>query len=384
MNYIKTIYEMTKKRIMNTPLTSAFLVIGLVLSMLTISVGVSFIAEHMKAQYDKENAQPPNGQQYDLMWSDVNEFNSIEDIFSGIRQHTGVIINGLMVHIDESQVNTYSSVSAEWFTQDEGWHYPLSEGRYYTKDEVASGKKVVLVGKYYKEYIYEENGNEYIDIENEKYQVLGIVGFGEQMSLWDSRVFMPCTSLPQSIMDECFIYCDINYILYNYDGSFVSDEEKIQENAENMFDGSDIAYLGEIQSGNMMEDLMNSQDMIYTIAIVGYLVSLVYAINIVVFWMEKRKREIGIRKALGYTNRDITKLLLAEMLGFSVISFVMAILIQFVLKIFMGSLAGYTLQIYVANIVIGLIMILLTAVVTSILPVRKMLKIQPVEALKKG
>lgn len=383
MDFIKRICVMTKKRIISTPMTSIFLMVGLMLSMLTISVCVSVVSELITAQAEKEKWQPPNGNQYVLTWNDEKEFPGFAEIFHGIRQDTGVILNGLTVHVDESEVNTFAAMSCEWFMSDGGWHYPLAEGRYYTADEIAAGEKVALIGKAYKEYVYKENGKEYIDIENEQYEVLGVVGLGEQASLWDSRVFMPATSLPNKVKQQIFSGGPVNFVIYNYGGNLLLDENQISSNAFYLFQESEVTYIGQLETEDTVSALATSGDMIFIIAIVGYFVSLVYAINIVVFWMEKRKKEIAVRKALGYKNRDIVGLLMAEMIGLSAISSLVAVVVQGVMKMFMNSIGGYTLQIYVSNIVVGLAMVLLTSVITSLMPVRKILKIQPVEAIKR-
>ncbi|MBQ6815168.1 MAG: FtsX-like permease family protein [Lachnospiraceae bacterium] len=383
MNCIKTIFEMTKKRIINTPVTSVFLMIGLILSMLTISICVSFISEYAAAQEAREDAKPPNGQQYVLSMETDNDVIDFQSIFENIRQDSGVVVNGIMVHIEESDVNTFSSLSGEWFISDETWHYPLVEGRYYTAKEVASGEKVVLIGKNYKQYTYEENGKEYIDIEEEKYQVLGVVGLEKQLSAWDSRLFMPCTSLPDAVMGVMSSKGYISCILHNYNGNMIVDEQQIRSNLFNISQSVEFTYAGEIQTEDITMTLMSNGDMIITIAAVGYFVSLVYAINIVVFWVENRKKEIAIRKAVGFKNSDIAKLLMSEMIGLSALSCVIAIFIQCVLQIFMDTFVGYNLKIYISNIVIGVVVVFFTAAITSIMPIRKLLKIQPIEAMKR-
>jgi len=384
MNVFKNMFEMTKRRIVQTPTTAIFLILGLALSMLMISMGTSFVAEHLYAESEKENAKPPNGRQYDMVWSGDKTFEQIGECFQGIRKKTGVIVNGLMVHIDESEVNTYAPVSAEWFVEDNNWHYPVSEGKYFTKEQIENKEKVVLIGKTYKEYTYKENNKTYINIEKEKYQVLGIVGTSEQISLWDSRIFMPCTVLPAKVIKEMSEYHYMTFILYNENRNFKKDEDVIQRNIKKLFSDPKVSFQGKIESGDMAENLINNPDMIYTIAIVGYLVSLIYAINIVVFWMEKRKYEIGIRKALGYKNRDIIGIILSEMQGFSIISCVVAVAIQFIGSVIFGTIANYTLHIYLPNVIVGIVVVFFTTFITSIWPIRKALRIQPIEILRKG
>ncbi len=377
------IYEIVKKRIKDTPLTSAFLILGLTLSMLLISMVVSFVSQYMIAKQEKENAIPPNGKQYILSWEHGKSFDTYNDIFAGIREGTGIIVNGIMVHLDDREVNTFSQVSGEWFTRDDEWHYPLSEGRYYTAKEIEEGKKVVLIGKNYKENVYNEDGKDYIDIEKEKYEVIGIVGIKGELSLWDSRIFMPCTAIPKTTDFGNSGTHYISFIMHNKDDGFSKDEEVILKNAIKILGESSFDYIGEIESEDLAGGLINIEDVIFSVAILGYIVSLVYSINIVVFWIENRRKEIGVRKAVGYTNKDIAKLLIAEMIGLCLASCVVALIIQFILWILCGSLLGYNLKIYVSNIVIGLAMVLITSLLISILPVLKMLKIQAVEVLRK-
>lgn len=55
MNVFKNMFEMTKRRIVQTPTTAIFLILGLALSMLMISMGTSFVAEHLYAESEKES-----------------------------------------------------------------------------------------------------------------------------------------------------------------------------------------------------------------------------------------------------------------------------------------------------------------------------------------
>ena len=382
MILIRRIVNAVKMRVYTTPFTTILLIVGLVLSMLTMSICVSFISELLSAQKYKENSTPPNGTQYVLTWQGQQEFQNFCSLFEDIRDTSGVIVNGMAVHIDGMEVNTFVPISGEWFAQDDGWHYPLTEGRYYTAEEVRNSEKVVLLGKKLKPYTYTEYGETYLDIENEKYRVIGYVGIENQASLWDMRVFMPCSALPGSIIEN--INKSINCILYNYKGEIYIDERKISEKLFFEYTESDFIYVGEIKVQNMAEEIVNSGDMIFVLAIVGYLVSLIYAMNISTFWIEKRKKEIAVRKILGYRNKQIVMLLIEEMIGLAMISCIAALVIQLTMKLTIKTLAGYCLNIYTLNIFVGGFIVVLTAVITSMLPIYKMLKIQPIEAVKKG
>lgn len=223
-----------------------------------------------------------------------------------------------------------------------------------------------------------------IDIEKMKSKLLDIVGNDNEVSIWSSRIFMPFTALPDNIKKNMNNNLNITFILHNKNKNFESDIKKIKENSTKILGKASINYEGEIQTENVVENLVISPDKIYIIALVGYIVSMIYAVNIVIFWIEKRKYEIGLRKALGYKNKDIGILILGEMLEISICSIVITLILQFVVQKLFGKIMGYSLQIYWMNLFVGGVVVLITSVITSVAPILRALKIQPVEILRKG
>jgi len=362
-----------------------FFILGLVFSMLLVSLGISFSYEHIYAGKNKSDNAPPNGELCLISSESSKQIsaNNIKKLFSGMRKETGVIFNNLLIHPDSEEINSYCPLSAEWFVQDNGWHYPLIAGRYYTAEEVKNGVRVVLIGTSHKKNIREKAGKQYIDIYGEAYEVLGVVGIEDQVSLWDNRIFMPCTSLPDEVKAD-FTFSAATFILYNQSGGLLKDQKVIRRNGNSMFSGFEIEDKGAIQTEDMKEALLQSQNPIYSLALMGYFVTLIYAINIVVFWLEKRRYEIGLRKAFGYTDKDITKLIFGEMVGLSLLSCIIAMVIQVAVWGIAGRIFGYTLKLYFPNIIIALGVVLLTAALTSIWPVLRALRIPPADVLKGG
>lgn len=386
MRFIHNMLKMTSRRICQTTATSLFFIIGMTFSMLIVSVGISFVAENLKGQQEKENAMPPNGEQFnlyrDMEQGECFEYKKIPQLLKGLAPDSGVIFNDLMIHLDEMEANTVDPVSAEWFSEGAEWHYPIAEGRYYTADEVQKGAKVVLLGGSLEKYTQVQDGKRYVAIEGERYEVIGRVGLSDQMSLWDNRIFMPVTALPESQKRKYDTTSEMDFILYNVSGRVEEESSKILENAEQLYPGVGIDSLGTLEIDDVVKNMKNKQDPIFLTAFLGYTVSLIYAVNIVVFWLEKRRYEIGVRKAFGYTNRAIAILIFAEMLGLSLLAFVFSLVIQGVVSIIVGRISGYIFKLYASNILLGLLFVLLATFIISIWPVVRALKIQPAEALK--
>lgn len=387
MRFLNTITRALIHRFRQNKVTTIFFMVGMILSMLIVSISISFSYEIIYAEKNKRDNMPPNGRVYSIKCKEDVKCtgDDILHLFEGIQEETGIIINNLMVHPKSSKLNSYNLVSAEFFARDEGWHYPLVSGRYYTAEEIKNGEKVVLIGERIKDYTREADGKQYIDIYDTEYEVLGVVGLEGQLSLWDNRIFMPCTALPTEVMEPLLTGEDRgSLIIYNASGDMKKDIDVINANGKSIIKGFKLKNEGPIEVENVVKQLLQSQNPIFILAILGYCVTLIYAINIVIFWLEKRRYEIGVRKAFGYTDKDIAKMIFGEMAGLALLSGIMAFAVQMILSAVIGRISDYILKLYVPNIIVGMGVVVLTAVLTSIWPVINALKIPSAEVVKEG
>lgn len=373
-------------RIKQSPLLSALLIFGLVTSILLISLGTSFVSNLYYSDKAKSQYNPQKAKVYDITYSALKSSDSsvMNKLFSKIDNDTGLFINNLLLHTDASEVNAYNKVSGEYFTNNNVWHYPLISGSYYTAEDVKKGNKVVVLGSNLLKRAYERNGNKYIEIEEEEYLIKGVIGIPNEKSSWDNRIIMPCTSMPKNYFENNLQRDleDISFVIYNEKGEYSQDIKQINAEGKKLFDNFTLDYLGELQDDNSLKVVVENPDFLLFVALIGYIITIIFAINITVFWIEKRKYEISVRKAFGFTNGSIMKMIFKEMIGFAIISFIIAIIVQFLLGLIVGSIANYTLKLYLPNLVIGLFVVLVTALVTTLIPAIKAIKVEPAEALK--
>ena len=373
-------------RIKQSPLLSALLIFGLVTSILLISLGTSFVSNLYYSDKAKNQYNPKKAKVYDITYSALKSSDSsvMNKLFSKVDNDTGLFINDLLLHTNASEVNVYNKVSGEYFTNNNVWHYPLISGSYYTAEDVKKGNKVVVLGSKLLKEAYERNGNKYIEIEEEEYLIKGVIGIPDEKSSWDNRIIMPCTSMPKNYFENNLQRDleDISFVIYNEKGEYSQDIKQINAEGKKLFDNFTLDYLGELQDDNSLKVVVENPDFLLFVALIGYIITIIFAINITVFWIEKRKYEISVRKAFGFTNGSIMKMIFKEMIGFAIISFALAIIVQFLLGLAVGSIANYTLKLYLPNLVIGLVVVLVTALVTTLIPAIKAIKVEPAEALK--
>ncbi len=373
-------------RIKQSPLLSALLIFGLVTSILLISLGTSFVSNLYYSDKAKNQYNPKKAKVYDITYSALKSSDSsvMNKLFSKVDNDTGLFINDLLLHTNASEVNVYNKVSGEYFTNNNVWHYPLISGSYYTAEDVKKGNKVVVLGSKLLKEAYERNGNKYIEIEEEEYLIKGVIGIPDEKSSWDNRIIMPCTSMPKNYFENNLQRDleDISFVIYNEKGEYSQDIKQINAEGKKFFDNFSLDYLGELQDDNSLKVVVENPDFLLFVALIGYIITIIFAINITVFWIEKRKYEISVRKAFGFTNGSIMKMIFKEMIGFAIISFAIAIIVQFLLGLAVGSIANYTLKLYLPNLVIGLVVVLVTALVTTLIPAIKAIKVEAAEALK--
>ncbi|MDD5889041.1 MAG: ABC transporter permease [Ruminococcus sp.] len=373
-------------RIKQSPLLSALLIFGLVTSILLISLGTSFVSNLYYSDKAKNQYNPKKAKVYDITYSALKSSDSsvMNKLFSKVDNDTGLFINDLLLHTNASEVNVYNKVSGEYFTNNNVWHYPLISGSYYTAEDVKKGNKVVVLGSKLLKEAYERNGNKYIEIEEEEYLIKGVIGIPDEKSSWDNRIIMPCTSMPKNYFENNLQRDleDISFVIYNEKGEYSQDIKQINAEGKKFFDNFSLDYLGELQDDNSLKVVVENPDFLLFVALIGYIITIIFAINITVFWIEKRKYEISVRKAFGFTNGSIMKMIFKEMIGFAIISFAIAIIVQFLLGLAVGSIANYTLKLYLPNLVIGLVVVLVTSLVTTLIPAIKAIKVEPAEALK--
>lgn len=388
---MKNMMILVWQRFQHSKVTAAFFVIGYAVSMLLISINTSFVFQHLDAANLKKKFTPPNGTLYTV--SDVGDKTDITyvtkqdivNLFQGIRPDTGVIFNGLETRADKSTDvhGGYCSLNAEYYTEDSGWHYPLKEGRYYTVEEMAAGEKVALIGSSLEDCVEQKDGKEIISLGGTEYEVIGRVGNENGMSLWENYAFVPYSAIPEDAK-SFLAWGSLTFTLYNERGALKEDIKLIRENGKKLKSGFELEKVGKLQVEDMVSTLLENVDGLYIMAVLGYLATLIYAVNIIMYWLQKMRFEIGLRKACGYTNGRIFRMLYEEILGMCLIACVLAFVVQKLAGVLLHT-TGYEairFSLSVWNLLIALAITVISTFIILILPSRKLAKIRPVEILR--
>ncbi len=197
--------------------------------------------------------------------------------------------------------------------------YP-AEGRLFTADEVQSYADVAIIGSKVKDQLFGNNDalNERIKIKNKSFRVIGVLGKTGQLSFlnFDEAVFMPYTTAQQYIFG-------INYFHrlvveadsdQNVDAT-VQDIKLTLRNSHNIQDPSKDDFFVQTQAealGTVQTITGALTAFLAAIAAISLVVGGIGIMNIMLVSVTERTQEIGLRKALGATNRDVLQQFLLE------------------------------------------------------------------------
>ena len=119
-----------------------------------------------------------------------------------------------------------------------------------------------------------------------------------------------------------------------------------------------------------------------TIASISLLVGGIGIMNIMLANVMERKKEIGIRRALGATRKSILYQFLLESGLISSIGGFLGILFSFILTYSISKYANWETEITFTSIIGSFIVSIFVGILSGIVPARKAAKLKPIEALR--
>lgn len=197
--------------------------------------------------------------------------------------------------------------------------YP-AEGRLFDDDEVKSYSDVVVLGSKVKDTLFGVNNavGEKVRIKGKNFRVLGVFGKKGQLSFMnvDEFIAMPYTTAQQYLFGIKYF----NRIIIEADveanvPQTVYDITQTLRNSHNITDPTKDDFFIQTQA-QAMETVGNITSIITlflaAVAAISLVVGGIGIMNIMLVSVTERTREIGLRKALGATNKNILSQFLIE------------------------------------------------------------------------
>jgi len=268
----------------------------------------------------------------------------------------------------------------------------LEKGRNFSRNEIDFGTNVVILGKEITQKLFKKLNpiNKKINAFGQKFKVVGVMEkkgsfIGNQGN--DRLMLIPLNKARNLSLNSNYTY-DIKISLKESDNIFQAIEEsntlmrivrKDELGKEASFEikksDSLLQKIEETSSSLRMGGLFIS-----LIVLLGASIGLV---NIMLVSVTERTREIGVRKALGATPRQIKVQFLIEAIVICLIGgiggIVAGLLIGNVLSVYMGAKEFFTPWIWVF---IGVLLCVIVGVISGIFPAIRASKLDPIESLR--
>jgi len=289
--------------------------------------------------------------------------------------------------------------NSNWNTQVEGVGadyesiraaYP-AVGRFFTESEVKMREKVVLLGTTVARELFGESNpiGQTIKINLLNFKVIGILPakgantFHDQ----DDVAVIPVTTAMFRVFGK--EYVDTIYVEAKNPGSIEAAQAAISEliikqrrlNPKEAEDAFQIRNMSDIK--DTLETTTKTMSMLLgAIAGISLLVGGIGIMNIMLVSVTERTREIGLRKAIGATNKDIMVQFLIEAMLMSFLGGIFGVLLGWAVATLITVFAGWSVKVSMFSVILSTSFSLVVGILFGLWPAKKAAALDPIEALR--
>ncbi|MFH1889153.1 MAG: ABC transporter permease [Candidatus Omnitrophota bacterium] len=285
-----------------------------------------------------------------------------------------------------------------WNTQVEGAGADYAEmrnsvpavGRFFTEEEVRMRDKVVLLGTtVVKELFGDANPvGQTIKMNLINFKVIGILPVKGASTFHDQddTMLIPITTAMYRLLGKDYIdsiYVEVKNINQMQEAEdaicqMIIKTHRLRKDEEDSFQ---IRNMADIKA--TLEATTKTMSMLLgCIAAISLLVGGIGIMNIMLVSVTERTREIGLRKAIGATNKDIMLQFLVEAILMATIGGIFGILLGSGIAVLITVFAGWTVKISAASIILATTFSVIVGVVFGLWPARQAARLDPIEALR--
>ncbi len=273
----------------------------------------------------------------------------------------------------------------------------IIKGRFISNEDNISFSKVCVITTsiYRKEFAYIEPIGEMIKLGTSWYRIIGVIDDGNYSGLGFDYNNNKKQEIKYTLYTPLFTYYkrevganifSLDKIIIKFeDNNYISYSSKLVDRVLNRLHNG-IKDYSIIIPKQLMEQKRKTQQIFNivmgTIASISLLVGGIGIMNIMLANVMERRKEIGIRRALGATRKSILYQFLLESGLISSIGGILGILFSFVLTYSISEYANWETNITITSIVASFLVSILVGIVSGIIPARKAAKLKPIEALR--
>lgn len=260
----------------------------------------------------------------------------------------------------------------------------VEKGRFFTKSEEKRGTKVVVLGFQVAEDLFPRGTalGKRVTIEEEKYQVIGIMekigGLAGASGGFDNRVYLPYPAVFRLIGEKKF-----PFFILSADSKELLPQVKRKTEAVLLerYKDEDFSLVDQAEILAVVNNVLGMVTLgLVGIAAISLLVGGVGIMNIMFVSVTERIKEIGLRKAVGATKKDILYQFLSEAVAISLTGGAVGVMVSFVSVFLLNHI--FPARITFWSVGLAFSVCVLVGIVFGVGPARRAANLSPIEALR--
>lgn len=264
-------------------------------------------------------------------------------------------------------------------------NFEINLGRLFNKSDVAKRSKIAVLGPKIADELYGTADNalqKTVKLDNQAYTVVGVLkskgggGFGGPD--FDTFIYVPYTSAIQFNPDKKFIAF---YLKAPDEKSIGILKEKAKQLLSKRYKEDVFSVVEQTEVLDTVQSIFGAMNIVLVaIGAISLIVGGVGIMNIMYVTVTERIREIGIRRAIGATKRDILVQFLSEATILSLLGGLMGLTISFIIVLFVQRF--FPAYIDLTSVLIALIVSSLVGVIFGVLPAKRAADLSPIDAIR--
>ena len=325
---------------------------------------------------------------------DIQALRKKENVPGALAVHPSVLVPGSISRLEK----IYRPMSIGWTGEamEDVFNIYPEEGEYFTEDDVQRRAKVVVLGAKVKEELFGESDaiGEYIKMKNQSLRVVGILPKQGQVSFMnvDELVLLPYSTAQRDLLGIDFFH---EIFIRSADDA---DPDQVAEDITATLrdshgitdpDKDDFFVVTQEDTLEMISTITNALTLfLVAVSSISLVVGGIGIMNIMLVSVTERTKEIGLRKAIGATNRDIMMQFLLEEIvltfGGGVIGTTMAVVLSALVSLIAQEYynLAWPFNLPFSAIALGVGVSTTIGLIFGLFPARKAAKMDPIEALR--
>lgn len=260
-----------------------------------------------------------------------------------------------------------------------------AQGRVFSSADVTKNARVAVIGPQLAEDIYgdkSEGVGKNLTVAEQNFKIIGILkpkgggGFGGPQ--FDSYVYVPYTGAVSLNPGKKFLSL---YVQAASPDDIEQVKKDLEETLLKRYDKDDFSIVESTEFLEAIGSIFNVLNMVLVaIAAISLIVGGIGIMNIMYVSVIERIREIGIRRAIGATRRDILFQFLAESVILSLLGGTLGLLLSFTVVLLIQPL--FPAYIDLTSVLIALGVSSGIGIVFGVFPARKASQLSPIEAIR--